>query len=413
MRLLIITGKFPGASNDMDGGSIMVSHLIETMSRLGLLDIVFTRSYNVEYAVIPKVNKVMFHTCKERDENKFSRRLKNIVHNATFFASLFQHYDRVAIVHCSKAFGLEDVLGEEELNKIILFPMFLTPSYSMSGEHVPCDYELAERSILKHIPLIVTPSYEEKKELKDHYSVPEQRIRVIPRGISPLICNNGTRSNKSNHLLYIASIKKQKSPLEAIKLIMMLRNRGVPAHLTIAGRIQEPDLYEKCLSLMESQGLSSQITIKGVLSQADLATLINEVDINISLSKWETFGRGIVEGLCGGLPTVVMDTVTCLKDFLDDECGLVYSNGLDSMADEVEKLLTDDSYYGKRVSQTRKAFGLFSFEKECRGLTRLFVPTPNNQRLYENKGNAGFRNTSGSNQNVSIGTGTEKAFKEI
>jgi glycosyltransferase involved in cell wall biosynthesis len=362
-KVLLITGKFPDVTSDIDGGSIMVSHLIDALHDNCILDVVFTRTSNASFKTIDGVKNTFFHTNKTRNENKFLRRLANFEWNSKMFLKLIPQYDKVIIIHCSKAFGLEN-LSEELLSKVILFPMYLTSSYLRSNELVPSKYSEAEQKILSKISKIITPSQSEKEDIIKDYRVAESKIIVIPRAINSNINGKLRLNSKSNKLIYIGAIKKQKRNDDAIILLSEIKKMGLKSHLYLVGSIQDNELYTQCLDLINNLDLENDITFCGVLSQKEIAILLNEMDINISVSRWETFGRGIFEGLCSGLPSVVYDNIDCLVEYANENNGITYVDNLKTMVDTVYDLCTNPTFYR---SQSQKAIDLssqFSIEKQ-------------------------------------------------
>ena len=362
-NILLITGKFPDVTSDTDGGSIMVSHLIEALREKCNLDVLFTRTYNTNFKNIEGVRKVTFHTNKVRNNNKFLRRLANIEWNSIEFSKLVPRYDKVVIIHCSKALGLES-LSEELLDKIILFPMYLTSSYKRSNEIVPVKYTEAEQKILPKIKKIITPSQSEKNDIINDYGVSDKRIIVMPRAVNSYIESKIRDKSKANKLVYIGAIKKQKRNDDAIVLLSKLKNLVGKYHLYLVGSLQDEELYAHCIDLINQFGLENDISFCGVLSQKEIAELLNNVDINISVSRWETFGRGIFEGLSAGLPTIVYNSIDCLSEYASASNGISYVGNINEMAEKIYDLCTNPSLYKKQSQNAIENSPLFSIEKQ-------------------------------------------------
>ncbi len=362
-KVLLITGKFPDVTSDIDGGSIMVSHLIDALHDNCILDVVFTRSYNASFKAIKGIRNTFFHTNITKNENKFLRRLANLDWNSTMFLKLIPRYDKVVIVHCSKAFGLEN-LSQELLNKVVLFPMYLTSSYLRSNEIVPSKYSEAEQKILSKLSKIITPSQSEKEDIVKDYRVAENKVVVIPRAVNSKINSKLRLNSKSNKLIYIAAVRKQKRNDEAIILLSEIKKMGLKPHLYLVGSIQDKELYNHCLDLINDLELKNEITFCGVLSQQEIAILLNEIDINISVSSWETFGRGIFEGLCAGLPTVVYNTIDCLVEYTNENNGITFAKNFDDLVDKVYELCTNSNFYKIQSQKAIENSSQFSIEKQ-------------------------------------------------
>lgn len=369
-RILLVTGKFPGVSLDIDGGSIMVSQLIEMFGRDYVLDILFTRTYNEKYKTIPNVNNVTFHPCKFRNDNKFVRRVLNTAWNKEIVAQLIDKYDKVIIIHVCKSFGLEE-LQDSQLEKIVLFSMFLTSSYIKSGEYVPKEYIQLERNVLPKIKLIVTPTYIEKDDLVNNYGICANRITVVPRAVNKMIVNKARSHSMQNSILYIGSIKRQKNSEKAIELVFRLKEIGLDVKLYMVGSVQDKELFDRCKNMISVYNLQSNVFILGVMPQEELVKLMGKMDINISVSSMETFGRGVIEGLAAGLPTIILNELDCLKFLLPVESGLICAGDMLEMTDIVHRLCIDSSFYRLQSENTRCISGVFSLERQKQCLLEL------------------------------------------
>lgn len=345
-RILIFTGKFLASGKDTDGGSILIYSLITALKDKCDLDVLFTRTFNPLFESIDGVKNVYFQTYLHHPENKFYRRLVNKDQIFARLKSMIPSYDKVIITHISKAFGIEE-LSESDKKKIALFPMFLSPSYIRSGEVVPEEYRKLENKVLTNVGRIYTPSESEKDDMVKEYGVYQGKIKVIPRGYSSLIkYNKHTISTKVN-ILYIASVKKQKNTLDAIKIIHSLAKKGFNPLLHIAGGIQDNELYQNCIEYIDTNGIKDRVVFHGILSQGDLAKLISKCEINISTSNWETYGRGIFEGMAGGLPTVLYSKIDCVKQYLTSGDGVTFVNTIGEFITELIKLIQDKDYYSR------------------------------------------------------------------
>lgn len=372
-KIVIIGGKFPTITSDIDGGSIVVNHLIDALKDKSCLDVVFLRTPNKQFNSIDGVNNVVFYPYKYRSDNKFERRLKNVEYISKYIKTLFSKYDKLIFIHCSKLFGLDN-LSVEELNKIVLFPMYLTPSYIKSNETVPDEYFNLEKRIISKITNIITPSDDEKNDLINAYKVSNKYINVLHRGVSDYIKKTlRNNSNKECNLIYIGSIKKQKNTLDSLKLVAELHNKGIKCHLNLVGGVQDNEVYNECQSYVKSNNLSDFITFHGTISQKELALLLEKMDFNISVSLWETFGRGIVEGLTAGLPTIIYNKIECIKHIFGDNSGIQYVEDFKEMSNEIIALYNNHELYNNESLKALNSSKLFSKEEEAKKLCEVIL----------------------------------------
>ena len=362
-KVLLFTGKFPSFGNDTDGGSILIHSLISALKHLCVLDVIFTRTPCEAFFHIEGVRNVSFETYEKHSKNKFERRLTNKKQLLSRLQKEIATYDIVIITHCSKAFGISE-LTEEERRKIILFPMYLSSSYKRSGESVPDDYLKEEQLVLRFVYKILTPSNSEKEDMVRFYGVEPEKIVVIPRGWSSNIQPKVRQVTKPLELLYIASIKAQKNTKEALVLLKELEAKNVDARLHLAGSFQNDAIMEECRTFIEEHQLSAKVVFHGVLSQKELSELIERVHVNISVSNWETFGRGIFEGMAGGLPTIVYDRLECVKQYVTDGKGICFVCSHEEFLNAIIKLVCDCDHYQLQARLAIESVAYLSEQEE-------------------------------------------------
>ena len=366
-KVLLFTGKFPSFGDDTDGGSILIYSLIQALKYNCILDVIFTRTPRKGFEVIEGVRKVSFETYEHHLSDKFARRLANKEQLFSRLRKEIAAYDTVIITHCSKAFGIER-LSAEERSKIVLFPMYLSPSYKRSGEYPPDEYIAEECSALCSAGKILTPSDSEKQDMIRVFGIDENKIKVIPRGYSSYIKPVVKQTHFPIELLYIASIKEQKNTKEAIVLLKELSEYKIDARLHLAGSYQNDSILSDCRTYIAANGLSEKVIFHGVLPQKELAALIAKAHINISVSNWETYGRGIFEGMAGGLPTVVFDHLECVKQYVTDGEGISFVLNHEAFLSKLIELCTAHDYYSV---QARKAIRSVDYLSEAHEQKRL------------------------------------------
>lgn len=366
-KVLLFTGKFPSFGDDTDGGSILIFSLIQALKNNCILDVIFTRTPRKEFEAIEGIRKVSFETYEHHLSDKFARRLVNKEQLFSRLKKEIATYDTVIITHCSKAFGIER-LSAEERNKIILFPMYLSPSYKRSGEYPTDEYIADECNALCAAGKILTPSDSEKQDMVRVFGIDENKIKVIPRGYSSYIKPIVKQTHFPIELLYIASIKEQKNTKEAIVLLKELSEHKIDARLHLAGSYQNDFILSDCRTYITANGLSEKVIFHGVLPQKELAALIAQAHINISVSNWETYGRGIFEGMAGGLPTVVFDHLECVKQYVTDGEGISFVSNHEAFLSKLIELCTTPDYYSV---QARKAIRSVDYLSETHEQKRL------------------------------------------
>ena len=177
--VLLYLGKFPGYGFDIDGGSILARQLINLLKVRCNLTVCFIRK-NLETFQDPEVCDVRYVEYIDPWNNKFVRRMENLDTNYQAMKD-FENFDIVIAGHISKFFGM-DKCGEDFWKRAIIFPMFCTSSYIRAGENVPEEYTMQEKIVLSNVAKIITPSFDEKRDLITDYNCDENKIDVVYRG---------------------------------------------------------------------------------------------------------------------------------------------------------------------------------------------------------------------------------------
>jgi glycosyltransferase involved in cell wall biosynthesis len=309
MKILVVTEKCNPIRTQRDGGA----RLVETMQRsfgdtLSILQFGKCEDSSATWQFEYPVNH----------KNRFERRIANADFIGEKIQTLEQAFTHVIFIHLSMQFGLIHFPLKREII-IWTFPMLLTPSYLASGETVPARYTEMERLALVHSQHIITPSHFERRQLVDFYSVPQELIRVIPRGVdSQWIVPKIRRLESPPKFCAVGSIKPQKETIGLIRLFAKIRKIFPEATLKMIGPIQNSDYYRDVLEEIKRRGLDEAIEFAGYVPPPELPAALEEAHLHLSTSLCETFGRSIFETLASGLPNVARAAGNAAAEFLQD-----------------------------------------------------------------------------------------------
>ena len=336
-KILLYLGKFPEESYDVDGGAQLANQLISSLSHICHLDLAFIRKEKETYSN-PFVCNISYEEYIDPYGNKFSRRMKNLGTNRAAIMN-GKEYDLIIAGHCSKFFGIEN--EPELMKKAVIFPMMLTSGYKRSGETVPTEYTERENMVLSNVSGIITPSTEELNDIIGDYDVEPEKVRVIPRGISPLFSSRHRKCcSECAELVSIGSFKSQKNHISELKCLKMLLDSGMTSiHLTMIGAVHDRSGYDELCEYIRDNSLESYVTLYHNISQKKVAELLENMDICVSCSLWETFGRGIFECMTAGLPCVLSDKLEVIKSYAAGKKNVLFFHDLNEMADLIRRLI--------------------------------------------------------------------------
>lgn len=336
MKILLVTEKCSQNENERDGGA----RLVETIQKAlgGSLSI-------MQFGPTADPSATWHFDYPSNIANRFERRLMNASFIAEQVKCVEKSFTHVIFIHVSMQFGFIDIPLHEDID-IWTFPMFLTPSYRASGETVPEKYFEMERRILSTSKNILTPSHLEKRQLIGYYSVPEERIFVVPRGIQTHLLKPKIRYLKGAPIFCsVGSIKPQKDILGLIRMFAKAQERFPGAKLRIIGPVQNSEYFIDVCRDIENLRLTQNVEFTGYVPPNLLPLAIQDAHLHLSASKCETFGRSIFETLASGLPNIARKTGNASAEFLehvpyarfvDDEHETL--NAIDEMLKNLSKL---------------------------------------------------------------------------
>jgi glycosyltransferase involved in cell wall biosynthesis len=159
--------------------------------------------------------------------------------------------------------------------------------------------------------------------IRNNYRVPEDRVRLIYRGIDPVEFPFGhtpaaewlaawyrdyPQLRGKRVLALPARITRWKGQLDFLEVVARLVAAGEPVHGIVVGDAQKgrEDFLRELRGQVGARGLGAHITFTG--HRSDLRDVMAASDIVFSLAREpEAFGRVPVEALSLGVPTIGYD----------------------------------------------------------------------------------------------------------
>lgn len=365
-KVLIVTAKWPYTTKSTDGGDSTTKEIIRSLKDDYIVDMLCFRNDIDEQIKIDDVQNIYFYyddfalfkNYQLHNEEKFLVRITQSEIAKKEIKRVYRDYEFIIVQHAMFILDMED--EKELLDKIVLYPMFTGSSYLKSGEMVPQIYLDKEKKVLSLVKLIISPSGVEKNMLIEDYGVDGNRIIVVPRPVDYTFSVRKISDSQKIRLLYIASVRMQKNHLDALRLVKIIKERGVDVELHCIGAIQDDAIFGDCMNYLEINRLAEHVIFHGNKSHDQIEKIMSICDFNISVSQWETFGRGVYEGMVFGLPTLITEKLECIIQA--DNIGIFpcIVSSLEEMADTIIDLLYDDKKYENESQKGKKLSSLLS-----------------------------------------------------
>jgi len=200
---------------------------------------------------------------------------------------------------------------------------------------------------------VIANSRRGKREIIDHYHVPEEKIRVlynpVDAGRFGLNAGPGGREflrrkfgvePRCPLLLFVGSGFKRKGLAAALKALALL---PFPAHLVVVGK----DRLSPYLRLAEKLGVGRRVSFAGPV--AEVAPYYQGADLFVFPTIYEPFSNVCIEAMAAGLPVVTSRINGASEVLIEGENGY----GIDNPLDPAE--IAAKIRLGLEISRTRVA----------------------------------------------------------
>jgi glycosyltransferase involved in cell wall biosynthesis len=153
--------------------------------------------------------------------------------------------------------------------------------------------------------------------------------------------------------------KNLKRLIEAYRL-MLARNQSLDIDLVLAGQMgwASDEVFRAAIG---GQGRGNVI-LTGVVSEADLALLINGSELAVVPSLYEGFSLPMVESMACGTPTIVSRT-SCLPEISGNVLEYFDPLSIDDMATCMQSALTDSQMRERLREKGIERASKFSWER--------------------------------------------------
>ena len=151
------------------------------------------------------------------------------------------------------------------------------------------------------------------------------------------------------NILIAGNIMRSKGQMDAVKAVELLHESNDNIHLYIAGGASD-EYGKKVLSYIDKENRKDYIHYLGRVE--DMNSIRKKMDIGIVASRYDAFGRTIIEGMLGKM--VMFGASCCATRELieDDRTGVLYRPGdYQQLADKISGLLNNK----KKMEDIREA----------------------------------------------------------
>jgi len=197
--------------------------------------------------------------------------------------------------------GLGAALGHFQYSLPLVLPCpAVVTIHDLSFEREPTLMSRKDRFVFRKVVpraarkavRVLTVSERTRRDLRELYGVPDEKIVVTPNGVDPAFTPSDTVS-QGDYVLVVGAVQERKNPLAALAAA---EAAGLP--LVVAGPAKDDALVRE----LERRGAR----VTGYVKQAELVELYRGAACLVQSSRYEGFGLPVLEAMACGTPVVAV-----------------------------------------------------------------------------------------------------------
>lgn len=218
---------------------------------------------------------------------------------------------------------------------------------------------------------IIAVSNHTKFDLIKNFPSSERKISVVYEGCAKSYYADPDRRyveekfKLKDYLLYVGQLQPRKNIINMMaayaKLSPGLKQKY---NLAIVGGARG-DYSKKINQTIDFHKLSQYVKVLGWLPDADIRKLYSSARVFVFLSFFEGFGLPVLEALKCGAPVIVSNR-SSLPEVAGNAGVLVDPENIDGISEAMEKIITDDNFYGVLKNRCSIQANKFSWEKAAK-----------------------------------------------
>ena len=217
---------------------------------------------------------------------------------------------------------------------------------------------LLTRQAARAAEIVFTDSMFSRREIMERLSVPADRLRVIPPGVTLRWAGNGPREPLA---LFVGSIFNRRRIPATIAAFAAATTGRPDARLVIAGADRSYPALDLA-GLAAEAGVGGRVDIRSYVTEEELDSLYSRAAVFVFLSEYEGFGLTPLEALSAGVPIVVLDTPIAREVYGDAAWYVPPESDVRSATAAIRALLEDPSSGDRILARAPEVLARYSWE---------------------------------------------------
>ena len=308
----------------VDGGTLHVYKLVETLVDRGYDVDVFTRLEHDEPAILRQGRVTLFSVPFDRSSYRDTM-ARDYEEGESFVASVVgseyfkaREYLCINTHHWTSTVGLAPVLPPQ--CRLFHTPHLLAVEKASHNEqNLPPEVEAAEREILRRADAVFALSLHEASVIGAYYQVERSKVFVTPNGVDERFLALPIPEFERPHttpLLFIGRLCKQKGLDAVVTAIGELVHQGMSPFAYIVGGSYGESAYENAvLAEIHARHLTPYFHIAGQVPHEEILRFMDKAAIYVQPSRYESQGIALLEAMAAGR-AVVASALPAISEYI-------------------------------------------------------------------------------------------------
>lgn len=197
----------------------------------------------------------------------------------------------------------------------------------------------------------------------------QQQSSILYNVINPSILMEQVKSDDQKYdfdIVYLGRLSKQKNPYRLAEVISKVCEKKPDVKVAIIG---DGELREELENIIATRKISGNVTMFGFMNNP--YKILIDSKVMIMTSDWEGTPMCVLEAMCLGVP-IVSTPVDGIKDLVQNQINGYLSNEIETLANELVKIITDCSYRKMLSDNTKSLFGKYNSLADYRHQIEMF-----------------------------------------
>ena len=217
---------------------------------------------------------------------------------------------------------------------------------------------LLTRQAARAAEVVFTDSEFSRTEILERLSVPAERIRVIPPGVT----SRPPGAARQPTVLFVGSIFNRRRLPSLIRAFAAATRDRPDARLVIAGADRSYPALDLA-GLAAEAGVSGRVDIRQYVTEPELDALYGSASVFVFLSEYEGFGLTPLEALSARVPIVVLDTPVAREIYGDAAWYVPPDNDVGQATAAIRALLNDPAARERVLAPAEAVLARYSWDR--------------------------------------------------